>query len=130
MKKVLFLMLLSFSLFGAEVKMIHSYKKAKDLQQKTGKIIYVLITTPECPWCHKFKTKTLPNDNIWKKLNKYFIPVELERGFDDIPSIFKTRPVPRHYFVKNDKIIYDDLGYFKVEIFDLMMDEVLKEVKK
>ncbi len=131
MKKFLLVFLFSFSLFGVEIKMLHSYDKAKKLQEKTGKIIYVLITAPECPWCHKFKTKTLPNRHIWEKLNKHFIPVELERGFDDIPkNLFKNRPVPRHYFVKDDKIIYDDLGYFKSAIFDMMMDEVLKDAKQ
>ncbi len=130
MRKIAAILLLATALFGG-VKWQEEYKDALALAKKEHKILYVFISAGECPWCHKFLTKTLTQKPIYERLNQDYININLVRDFDEIPSQFATRPVPRHYFVDNSgKIIYEDLGYFDAEIFSEILNHVDKLSKK
>ena len=129
--RILIMLFISLTLFAAEIHWAGSYNEAQMLSKKTGKPVYLFISAPECPWCEKFENTTLKKKEIIQLLNDRFVPVHLVRGFDTIPTRFKVRPVPRHYvFDDAKKYFYEDIGYFPEEIFLLMLNTTLKEMKE
>ena len=124
-------MMISAGLLAAEVHWAESYKEAAAVAKKTHKPIYVFISAPECPWCEKLENTTLQDSQVIRLLNDKFVPVHLVRGFDTIPNRFQVRPVPRHYVVDDEKnYFYEDIGYFPKDIFMLMLNTTLKEMKQ
>ena len=132
MKKMIALLLfLSVGLFAAEIHWVEDYKSAEMLSKQKHKPIYLFISAAECPWCEKFEKTTLKDAEVIDILNKKFIPVHLVRDFDKIPSKFQVRPVPRHYVVFDEKhYFYEDIGYFPKDIFMLLLNTTLKEMKQ
>ena len=129
--KILLILLTAISLFGAQIHWVEGFENAKKISKKTDKPLYVFISAPECPWCEKFERTTLKEKEVINKLDKNFVCVHLVRGFDEIPEIFKDRPVPRHYVVFDKaNYFYEDIGYFPKDIFLLLLNTTLKEMKK
>jgi len=126
-----FFILLGSLLLASQPQWQEEYKTALKTAQKEHKPIYVFISAAECPWCAKFENEVLTKPDIISLLNKNFISVHLVRDFDTIPSKFKVRPVPRHYFLdKNGKILFYDLGYKKTKNFKEELIMLLKEIDK
>lgn len=125
MKKILLFIALTYSLLASDLGWTHDYKAALAEAKKENKSIYVLLTSDNCRWCRKFENTTLQEDVIKQRLAKNYITVHLSRDTDEIPEIFETTPVPRHYFVDNKgKIVYESLGHRGVECFEAFMDNV------
>ena len=123
-------LLFSMLLFGSEIRWAADYEDALARSRQTGKPVYLFISAPECPWCEKLERTTLKEPQVIAMLNSRFIPLHLERGFDDIPSRFASRPVPHHYvFLDAKGYFYEDVGYFSKDIFMLMLQTTLKELR-
>lgn len=117
------LLILSITLFSAELHFSNDYEKALKNAQKEHKLVYVLIVSDTCRWCEKFENTTLQNAEIKERVNKEFVTVLLSRDRHKIPKGFETSPVPRHYFVDVEgNILYSSLGYRDEELFDSFMD--------
>jgi len=130
MKYIISMMLLAVSLMATELKWFDNYDAALVEAKKENKLVYVFITSSTCGWCHKFEKTTLQDEGVKKRLKSEFITVHLVRDFDTVPPQFKTSPVPRHYFTNsNGKILYDTLGYRKVECFNSFMDNAQDRLK-
>jgi len=130
MKYIISMMLLAVSLMATELKWFDNYDAALVGAKKENKLVYVFISSSQCGWCHKFEKTTLQDEGIKKRLKREFITVHLVRDFDTVPQQFKTSPVPRHYFTdSNGKILYDTLGYRKVECFNAFMDNAQDRLK-
>ena len=130
MKIVLFLFVFVLSLNAVELGWSHEYKKGLKEAKKEHKLVYVLITSENCGWCRKFERTTLQNKEIKKRLQREFITIHLSREWDDVPSLFQTSPIPRHYFVDaNGEILYSSLGYRNVEMFDAFMNNAQAKYK-
>ena len=129
--KFIMMIVMAVTLFGAEVHWVESYKEAEALSKKEHKPIYLFISAAECPWCEKLEKTTLKDPEVIQMLNSKFVPVHLVRDFDRIPSKFHVRPVPHHYVVFDEKhYFYEDIGYFPKDIFMLMLNTTLKEMKQ
>ena len=130
MKYIISMMLLAVSLMATELKWFDNYDAALVGAKKENKLVYVFISSSQCGWCHKFEKTTLQDEGVKKRLKSEFITVHLVRDFDTVPPQFKTSPVPRHYFTNsNGKILYDTLGYRKVECFNAFMDNAQDRLK-
>ena len=106
------------------------YYEALSQAKKEKKDIYVLIGAEDCPWCTKFKDRTLSDKELIKVLKKDYILLYLAREIDDIPSHLKPTPLPRHYFLTSrGEIIHTIIGYRDTESFYETLDDV-KEYKK
>jgi glutamyl-tRNA reductase len=56
---------------------------------------------------------------------RHWFDIALPRDIDDIPSQFKTKPVPRHYFLTpKGEVIYTTIGSRSKEAFFELLDEV------
>jgi len=130
MKYLISMLFLAVTLMATELHWYDDYNAALDAAKKEHKLVYIFISSSQCGWCHKFEKTTLQDEGIKKRLAKEFVTVHLVRDFDEIPAKFKTAPVPRHYFTDaNGKILYNSLGYRKVECFDSFMDNAQDKLK-
>ena len=130
MKKLLLLLMITGSLFANELGWSHDYKETIEKAQKSGKLVYILITSDNCRWCRKFESTTLQDKDIQKRLYKEFEVVHLSRDRHFIPKKFETAPVPRHYFIDaKGKILYSSLGHRGVVCFDAFMDNAEDKIQ-
>jgi len=125
MKLLILNILFITSLFSFELNWINNYDEALKLAKKEHKDIYLFIGADKCPFCKKFKEKTLSKKFVIDKLNENFITVYLSRDQHEIPKKFEKFGVPRHYFLdKNGKIIFESFGLLEPAGFFTLLDEV------
>ena len=130
MKKLLAMVLLSVTLFSANLDWSSDYGQALVDAKKENKLIYVFITSDNCKWCKKFSNTTLQDKEIKKRLYKEFVVIHMSRDQHTIPKIFETAPVPRHYFTDaQGNILYSSLGHRGVTCFDAFMDNAQDKLK-
>jgi len=128
MKILLTLLMLGSMLFASKADFLHDYKQAIEIAKKENKDIYMLITSTSCQWCRKFEAKTLSNPDIIKLLKKDFVLLALTRDVDYIPSQYKAKRVPKHYFLTSKgEVIYAFLGYWSSEDFTSFIEDVKKK---
>lgn len=126
-KKIFLLVLLSLSLFGAQIEWAEGYEEALEKAQKENKLLYVYISSTSCPWCAKFQREVLTDSNAIKEIQKDYIPVHLMKEMDDIPEGYSAKVIPRHYFSEaNGKVFYTFAGYYDSADFI----DTLKDIKE
>ena len=129
MKLIFLTFIFTISLFGSN--WIEDYDEAVKIAQKENKRIYMLIVSTDCGWCKKFEKTTLKDEKLLQRLSKQYVLLHLIREIDDIPSKFKTTPIPSHYFLTNKgEVIFPVVGYRDVKTFNNFLDTVNERVKK
>ena len=93
------LMFLGSALYGTELNWLNDYAAAIEQAKKQKKDIYIFIGADRCNFCKKYKEKTLSDKAVMQTLRKEYVPLYLSRDQHYIPKHFKTKGVPRHYFV-------------------------------
>jgi len=121
-------MLFVSSLFAeniGELSFSNDYKKVMAQAKKENKRVYMLITSESCRWCRRFESETLSDWTVAEKLEGEYLLLHLDRDKDYFPKSFKSKRVPRHYFLAPDEqVIYTFLGYWNVEDFSSYVDDV------
>jgi thioredoxin-related protein len=131
MKYIVLTLLLISSLWSAELGWSDDYEKSLKVAKKEKKDIYVLVTSSTCRWCRKFESTTLQDEEILKMLRKKYVLVHADRDMDDLPSWFKIRAVPKHYFVTaKGEEIYSFPGYWDSLDFKSFLGDVDKKYKE
>jgi len=124
MKKIIILLLLSLTLFGAnvddfakEMGFFRDYKTALTQAQKENKPLMMVLGADYCPWCRKFERNTLSTKMIKTYLDKEVITLIVDKKYDadSFPKDFQTQLTPRVFFIdpKSQKSFYDTTGYVK-----------------
>lgn len=125
--------------------------KTIDTQKLNGKVLYINFFTLSCPPCMKEMPRI--NEEIYKAIeDENFICLAIGRehtndqlqkykdkkdyslniAADTDRSVYKKfaeKMVPRHYIIKDGKIIYQHLGYGETE-FNKMIELIKSELKK
>lgn len=131
MRIVLLMTLFVGALFGAEIKWNDSFDAAKQSAQKEQKIIYAVITSETCRWCRKLENETLTEKKVIEKLSSKYAAVALTRDKDSYPPCLKAPMVPMSYFLTPDgTVLYSVPGFWSVEDYLSMMDDVERKYKK
>lgn len=127
-KIVLGVLLFSSTLFSLE--WIKDIDTAFALAKKEHKNVMVLVEGENCRWCKKMKHRTLSDETVEKRLEK-FILVKIMREDPEAMSVMpKIKGVPTIFFMKEDKTVIEDLiGYFNVEDFISYINDVEKKTK-
>jgi len=127
-KIVLGILLLSSMLFSLE--WIKDLDTAFALAKKEHKTVMVLVEGENCRWCKKMKHRTLSDETVEKRLEK-FILVKIMREDPKAMSVMpQIKGVPTIFFMKEDKAVIEDLiGYFNVEDFISYINDVEKKTK-
>ena len=122
-KIVLGLLLLSSTLFSVE--WVKDIDRAFALAKKEHKNIIVLVEGENCSWCKKLKHRTLSDETVEKRLEK-FVTVKVMREDPSAMSVLPpVKGVPTIFFMKENKAVVEEvLGYVNVEDFISYINDV------
>ena len=127
-KIVLGVLLLSSTLFSIE--WAKDVKTAFSLAKKEHKNVMVLVEGENCSWCKKMKHRTLSDETVEKRLEK-FVVVKVMREDPSAMSVLpQIKGVPTIFFMKANKAIVEEVvGYFNVEDFISYINDVETKTK-
>lgn len=129
MKKIIMgLFILSSTLFSVEwVKDINT---ALTLAKKEHKNIMVLVEGENCRWCKKMKHRTLSDESVEKRLEKFVVVKVMREDGKSMAVLPPVQGVPTIFFITEKKAVLEEIvGYFNVEDFLSYIDDVEKKVK-
>lgn len=140
MKKILLILLLSCSIFAAEIdeyatemNFFRNYDLALAEAKKADKPLMLIIVADYCPWCRKLERQTLASSKVKPRLAEV-VPVIMDQKYDadKFPSMFLTPRKPTVFFInpKTGEHFYESIGFVKKGEFLDTLDEVKKEYKK
>jgi thioredoxin-related protein len=118
MKKIVSLLLMSFSLWANEAQdaakslgYIYSLDEGMAQAKKEHKLLMLVLVRDGCHWCKKFERQTLSDVGIKNQLND-FIKVITDKN-ENIPEKFRTNFSPTTYFVDpmSQKIVWELAGF-------------------
>ncbi len=127
-KIILGLLLLSSTLFSVE--WVKDIDTALTLAKKEHKNIMVLVEGEHCRWCKKMKHRTLSDESVEKRLEKYVVVKVMREDGNAMSVLPPVQGVPTIFFMKENKAVVEEIiGYFNVEDFLSYIDDVEKKVK-
>jgi thioredoxin-related protein len=125
MKYLFTLIALSTMLFSSNIDWNSDYNKALKEAKAQNKDVYMLITSQTCKWCRKFESVTLQDKSVIKRLKEQYTLLHIDRDKNYFPEKFKSKRVPRHYFITNKgQIIYSFLGFWEKDDFFSFLHDV------
>jgi len=132
MKKIIFtLLVLTFSLFGAEIKWEKDIVSAVDRAAKEKKPLMVLVTKNGCRWCDVIKEKTLKTPKVVSIVNRDFVAYEGVVDEGTVPPSLMTQGTPATWFIKGKSPMFEPImGAVESEDFLKALDIVKQEYKK
>lgn len=121
---LLSMMIFTPALYCVELDWSHDYEQALTQAKKEQKDVYLFIGADRCKFCDRFKTTTLTDKGVLKRLKRDYVLLYLSRDQHDIPGQFMTKGVPRHYFLTpQETIIHQTWGGREVHGFYDVLDE-------
>ncbi|MDF1879588.1 thioredoxin family protein [Sulfurimonas sp. SAG-AH-194-C20] len=137
MKKIFILLLLSLTLFGANVDEFakemgfeRDYKTALSKAKKQNKVLMMVLGADYCPWCRKFERKTLNSKLLKTRLQTEVVTLVVDKKFDiqSFPEKFRTQFTPKVFFInpQDESVILDTTGYIKKKIFVESFDNAIE----
>lgn len=137
MKKIFILLLLTLTLFGANVDEFaqemgfeRNYKTALIKAKKENKVLMMVLGADYCPWCRKFERKTLNSTLLKKRLQTEVVTLVVDKKFDieSFPTKFRTQFTPRVFFInpQDESILLDTTGYIKKKHFAESLDTAVE----
>ena len=141
MKVLLVMILLGFSLFGANVDEYakergfeRDYKTALAKAKAQKKPLMMVLGADYCPWCRKFERKTLNSELVSSYISKEVITLVVDKKFDitTFPKEFQTNITPRVFFInpKSGKSFFQTAGYVKKKDYLKKLQEMQVLYKK
>jgi len=131
MKKLFILFILFFTVLSAgELTWEKDLSTAFKLAKKEHKIVMVMVESKHCRWCKKMKHRTLSDDVVSKRLEKYVLVKVLQEDTDTSKYLPPIKGAPTIFFLTEDKKeIMTALGYYDVSDFTSYLNDMDKRVK-
>ena len=127
-KIVLGLLLLSSTLFSVE--WVKDVNTAFTLAKKEHKNVMVLVEGENCRWCKKLKYRTLQDEAVEKRLEKFVVVKVMREDPSAMSGLPEVKGVPTVFFMKPNKAVIEEiLGYVNVEDFISYINDVEKNTK-
>lgn len=132
MNKIIFtLLMVAFSLFGADIKWEKDIVAAVDRAAKEKKPLMVLVTKNGCQWCEVIKEKTLKTPKVVSVINHDFVAYEGVVDEGTVPPSLMTQGTPATWFIKGKSPMFEPImGAIDSEDFLKALDIVKQEYKK
>ncbi len=125
-KIVLGLILLSSMLFSVE--WVKDVDTAFTLAKKEHKNIMVLVEGENCRWCKKMKHRTLSDETVEKRLEKFVVVKVMREDSSAMSVLPQVKGIPTIFFMKDNKAVQEEiLGYLDVEDFISYINTVEKK---
>jgi len=103
---------------------------ALETAKKEHKSIMVMVEGEHCRWCKKMKGRTLSDNKVEKRLEKFVVVKVMREDGNAMAKLPPVEGVPTIFFMKSNKAIIEEvIGYFNVEDFISYIDDVEKKVK-
>ncbi|CAA6805064.1 MAG: Thioredoxin family protein [uncultured Sulfurovum sp.] len=129
MKKiVLAIFVLSSMLFSLdwEKDIATAFTKA----QSENTLVMVMVESEYCGWCSKMKERTLLDERITKRIEKYALVKVMRSDKSEMSKLPKVHGAPTVFFMKSDKTVVEEvIGYFNVEDFNAYLNDVERKSK-
>ncbi len=127
-KIILMMMLLTGSIFALD--WVKDIDTALEVAKKEHKNIMVMVESESCRWCKKMKGRTLSDDAVEKRLEKFVLVKVMREDGNAMAKLPAVRGVPTIFFMKEDKAIIEEIiGYFNVEDFVSYINDVEKKAQ-
>lgn len=101
MKTLLFSLLLSIALFGADsIQWERDYQHAVQKAAQVNKPVFFVISSHDCRWCRRLETHTFSDPEVIAKLNAAFVNViaYVDAG-DFVPNELASPGTPTLWFL-------------------------------
>ena len=127
-KVIVGFLLLSSTLFSLEwMKELNS---AFALAKKEQKNVMVLVEGENCRWCKKLKYRTLQDEAVEKRLEKFVVVKVMREDPSAMSQLPNVKGVPTTFFMKPNKDVVEEvLGFFNVEDFISYINDVERKTK-
>ncbi|EIF50199.1 thioredoxin family protein [Sulfurovum sp. AR] len=114
--------------------LLFSVEWSKDLEtafataKKEHKNIMVLVEGENCRWCKKLKHRTLADEAVEKRLEKFVTVKVMREDAFSMSELPEVKGVPTIFFMNEDKVISDEiLGYVDVEDMIYYINDIEKK---
>ena len=122
-KIVLGLLLVSSTLFSLE--WTKDLDAAFTLAKQEHKDVMVLVEGENCRWCKKFKHRTLTDESVEKRLEKFVVVKVMREDASVMSTLPPVAGVPTVFFMtENRDLIKEILGYRNIRKFTDCIDSV------
>jgi uncharacterized protein YyaL (SSP411 family) len=127
-KVIVGFLLLSSTLFSLEwMKELNS---AFALAKKEQKNVMVLVEGENCRWCKKLKYRTLQDEAVEKRLEKFVVVKVMREDPSAMSQLPNVKGVPTTLFMKPNKDVVEEvLGFFNVQDFISYINDVERKTK-
>ncbi|SFV61068.1 hypothetical protein MNB_SM-6-1221 [hydrothermal vent metagenome] len=134
-KKIVMALVLTASLFGAEVHWAKDYQSGIAQAQKEHKPVLFIISSHSCKYCLLLDRTTLKDPRVVKALNSDFIAIRSwtdQRDYIPMPLAQNTPGLPGIWFLlpNGDPMYQPLLGYAKADYFIQALATVKSEFDK
>ena len=127
-KMILTILVLTGSVFALD--WVKDIDTALEVAKKENKTIMVMVEGEHCRWCKKMKGRTLSDDAVEKRLEKFVVVKVMRENGNAMAKLPPVQGVPTIFFMKANKAIVEEIiGYFNVEDFISYINDVEKKVK-
>jgi len=129
MQKILGLLLLFSSLLFS-LEWVKDLNRAFDLAKKEHKSVMVMVEGEHCRWCKKMKHRTLSDEGVEKRLEKFVVVKVMREDSIAMSLLPQINGVPTIFFMTSDKeVIQTVVGYFDVMDFTSYINDVENKMK-
>lgn len=103
---------------------------AFDMAKKENKTVMVFVEGENCRWCKKMKGRTLSDETVEKRLEKFIVVKVMRENPKVVAALPTIQGVPTTFFMDKNKKVYETvLGFFNVEDFISYINDVEKVAK-
>jgi len=122
------LWVLSVSIFALE--WAKDIDNALATAQQEHKNIMVMVEGEHCRWCKKMKGRTLSDESIEKRLEKYIVVKVMREDGNAMAKLPPVNGVPTIFFMQSDKAVLQEVvGYYDVKDFTSYLNSVEKKAQ-
>jgi len=101
---------------------------AVQIAKKEHKNIMVMVEGEHCRWCKKMKGRTLSDDMVEKRLEKYVVVKVFRENGNAMAQIPPIDGVPTIFFLTEHKAVMQEVvGYYNVGDFISYINDVEKK---
>ncbi len=127
-KIILSIFLLTGAVFALD--WVKDIDTALEIAKKEHKVVMVMVEGEHCRWCKKMKGRTLSDDTVEKRLEKFVLVKVMREDGKATAKLPPVHGVPTIFFMKEDReVIEEVVGYFVIEDFISYIDDVEKKIK-
>lgn len=127
-KIILGILLLSSTVFSLE--WVKDIDTAFTVAKKEHKNVMVFVEGENCRWCKKMKGRTLSDESVEKRLEKFVVVKVMREDPKSMAVLPDIKGVPTTFFMNADKKVLESaIGYWNVEDFIAYINDVEKMSK-